>query len=85
MKAVDFIDDVNLLADKLQTVDDFSMSYENITTEIYDEESDRAQILLDGEVVAKYVYSGPRFYPIEVDPIQLRDALEIMEDIEVSI
>ena len=84
MEAKDFMVEVNLLGDKLTTVDDFNMSFENITTEIYDEENDRAQFLLNGEIIAQYVYSGPRFYPIMVNQELLNEALEIMADIEVD-
>jgi glycine cleavage system protein P-like pyridoxal-binding family len=84
VQPTDFEKEVNLLGDKLTTVDDFGMSYENITTEIYDEANDRAQFLLDGEIVAQYVYSGPGFYPIFVNEALLIEALEIMEDIEVD-
>lgn len=81
----DFIDEVNLLADKLQTVDDFNMCFENISTEIYDDANDRAQFLLDGKIIAQYVYSGPRFYPIMVNQELLYQALDIMADIQVDI
>lgn len=85
MKPTDYMVDVNVLADKLQTVDDFNMSYKNISTNIYDVENDRAQITIDNQIVAQYVYSGPRFYPIFVNPDLLKEALEIMADIEIDL
>ncbi len=85
MKPVDYMDDVNLLADKLQTVDDFNMTYKNISTYIYDVENDRAEIKMGDKIVAQYVYSGPRFYPFFVNPDLLKEALEIMKEIEVDL
>lgn len=85
MIPVDYIDEVNILGDKLTTVSDFYMSYENIKTDIYDLENDRAQFLLDGKIIAQYCYSGPRFYPFFVNPELLEKALKIMENIEIDL
>lgn len=85
MKPEDYKKEVNLLVDKLQTVDDFNMRYKNISTTIYDESNDRAMILIGQNVVAKYVYSGPQMYPIYVEPTLLTEALEIMKDVEVDL
>lgn len=69
------------LTDALMEYDDFDCAFQEVNCTIIDEDNDIGGVEMNGEIIATYVYGGPRFYVTSIDEDMLYEATTICLEI----